>query len=414
MDLASQSNFDDEKEIFKTGIDVSYMVGTVPVYQEVELAINARLTFESDASLTFTTGMELQKEIKLGVEWTRDEGWEPIKDDGFTQEFSYELTDEAGYTVTLTIYPTVSTTFYKTGEGNFSILPTLDLNADLDLVPRPYFSTFDVGFKVDATVGAALKVFKVDLIRWESPPFKILSEIELLSLPSVDFTTSPQSVDISEPAIFEIDVTDGVNNPVLTTDIVWDVDPSSASINPDPDKLSADFVSNTEGTYEVTALVEGQNTAFLGPFGVQEASANIEVGGSEPNPDMALIPSGCFDMGDAFNEGGGDELPVHNVCITSDFYMDVHEVTNAEYAACVSAGGCTAPSHSSSSTRTSYYGNSDYNDFPVIFVSWNQANDYCTWAGKRLPTEAEWEYAARGVIYLNIERGWGVGIYMQK
>ena len=55
-------------------------------------------------------------------------------------------------------------------------------------------------------------------------------------------------------------------------------------------------------------------------------------------PGMALIPAGCFNMGDAFSEGDGNELPVHNVCITSSFYMDVHEVTNAEYAACVSVG----------------------------------------------------------------------------
>lgn len=111
---------------------------------------------------------------------------------------------------------------------------------------------------------------------------------------------------------------------------------------------------------------------------------------------MVMIPAGCFDMGDAFSEGGSDELPVHTVCITSDYYVDVHEVTNAEYAACVSAGACSAPANSTSMSRSFYYGEPDYDDFPVILVDWYQATEYCTWGGKRLLTEAEWEYAARG------------------
>jgi len=117
--------------------------------------------------------------------------------------------------------------------------------------------------------------------------------------------------------------------------------------------------------------------------------------GCPSRPGMAYIPGDCFEMGDAFDEDAADELPVHTACLSS-FDMDVHEVTNAEYAACVGAGGCTAPFISSSSTRASYYGAPAYDDFPVIFVTWNQATAYCSWMEKRLPTEAEWEDAARG------------------
>ena len=101
--------------------------------------------------------------------------------------------------------------------------------------------------------------------------------------------------------------------------------------------------------------------------------------------DMVLIPAGVYKMG--FSQGDPDELPVHDVAVDS-FYMDVHEVTNAEYKVFADSTKHPLPPF--------WHPEFDKPNEPVIGVSWYDAQAYAAWSGKRLPTEAELEYAARG------------------
>ena len=113
----------------------------------------------------------------------------------------------------------------------------------------------------------------------------------------------------------------------------------------------------------------------------------------EDGMEMVYVPAGEFEMGS--ESGVSDEKPVHTVYLDA-YRIDKYEVSNAQYAKCVAAGDCTKPMYTNSSTRSNYFGNPEYDHYPVTNVSWHQANTYCQWAGGDLPTEAQWEKAARG------------------
>jgi formylglycine-generating enzyme required for sulfatase activity len=148
--------------------------------------------------------------------------------------------------------------------------------------------------------------------------------------------------------------------------------------------------STTGETQTVDSIPQDQNTPFTPTLFNPHPDPSDYIDAF--NVPMRSVPAGEFIMGST-----SSEIWTSHTVYLDEFRIDKFEVTNILYKACVSTGDCTPPQDGSSDTHRFYYNDAEFDHYPVIHVSWDQANSYCIWRGASLPTEAQWEKAARGI-----------------
>lgn len=149
----------------------------------------------------------------------------------------------------------------------------------------------------------------------------------------------------------------------------------------------------------------GAETAAMLAADAGDSSADLWPGAVAPPGPMVLLKGGTFRMGtDAW--GSSAMGPAHIVHMPS-FRLDITEVSVAAYRACMRTGTCSRPEKPCSSFWTPVgWRMPDPTAAPITCVTWRQAHDYCTWAGKELPTEEQWEYACAGPKNRPYPWGW--------